>query len=201
MKVIGITGGIGSGKSTVIKILLKLGCKIIDADNLAKEILMKGSLAYDKVVTEFGEKILDSNNEINRKILAKIVFENKESLLKLESITHKDILLNISKKVAKLKMDKGKTKVIAIEASIPVKEGFINICDEIWVITANINIRIQRMIKRDNLKVEDIMKRINAQLKEREYRKIGNVLIKNNKGIDLLEKKVFKNYNRIISKF
>ncbi|TYQ13334.1 UNVERIFIED_CONTAM: dephospho-CoA kinase [Acetivibrio alkalicellulosi] len=192
MRVIGITGGIGSGKSTVSKILSGFGAKVIEADEIAKGIMVKGEKAFSEVVDYFGDQILDLSGQIDRKKLASIVFVDKDKLNALNQITHKYVSVNILKLIDKYKDE----KTVVVDAAIPIKKGFIDVSDEIWVVTANKELRIKRVMKRSGLTYSEVLERINSQLEDDYYLSISDIIIYNDGTYEELENKVINIYNR-----
>src|SRR5659263_764731 len=130
MKIIGITGGIASGKSMVSSILQTLGAKIIDCDIVAKEIVMKGRPAYYELIGHFGENVLKVDGEIDRKKLAEIVFNNKDERLAINNITHKYVYIELDNIIEEAKRDC--TRILAVEASVPERNLFRSLTDEVW---------------------------------------------------------------------
>jgi len=196
VKVIGVTGGIGSGKSTVSRILKDLGAKIVDADKIARKILVKGGKPLEDVVNYFGKEILDSDGELNRKKLADIVFNKSEKLTVLNKITHGYIAEEIIKAVSSYKADNA-ADIIVIDAPIPIEHGFIDQSDEIWVVTANREVRISRIMERNGLSREDAEKRIDSQQSDEAYLSIADEIIVNEGSIEELENTVAKLFVKI----
>ncbi|MDQ2085271.1 dephospho-CoA kinase [Herbivorax sp. ANBcel31] len=186
MRVIGITGGIGSGKSTASSILSRLGVKIIEADKISRYIMKKGYRAFDEVVDYFGDEILDKQGEIVRKRLADIVFKNEKKLEVLNNITHKYISKEIVKKIKKCDIEDS----VVVDAAIPLKNGFLDVSDEIWFITADIDIRIERVIERSNLTYGKVIDIIKMQPDDDYYYFISDITIYNNGNYNELEEKV-----------
>lgn len=191
MRIIGITGGIGSGKSTVSRILFTLGAKIIDADVIARKVVSKGEQALKEIIEYFGEELLDEKGELNRKKLADIVFSDAEKLAVLNNITHKYIAEEIIGQIKKEK-EEGKYDVIVVDVPLPVEHGFIDTVDEIWVINANKETRIRRIMDRNGISYEEAQSRINSQASVYEYAAIGDEVIENNTDIIDLEKAIVK---------
>lgn len=191
LRIIGITGGIGSGKSTVSQILRDLGAKIIDADKIAKEIVFKGGVVLKELIEFFGSQILDESGGLDRKKLGEIVFNNPEKLEVLNKITHKYIVERIFKDLEKAKKE-GKWDIVVVDAPLPVKHGFMDTVDEVWVITADKETRIKRIMERNGLTYEEALSRISSQLKDSEYLEIADVVIPNDGSIEDLEKSVVK---------
>lgn len=191
VRVIGVTGGIGSGKSTVSRILYDLGARVIDADLIAREVTSKSGKAYEEILDYFGREILDEKENIDRKKLAGIVFKHFDKLKVLNRITHKYITENILKTLERLKND-DESDVVVIDAPIPIEHGFIDVTDEIWVVTADIETRVKRIMERNGFTREEALNRINSQWKNEDYLKIADEVIYNNGSIEELEKTVVK---------
>jgi dephospho-CoA kinase len=184
-KVIGITGGIGSGKSTVSRILSeKLNAPILDADKIAKEAVNSPEIIL-KIKKFFGESIFDNPQIINREKLSDIVFSNENKLLELNKIIHPYVIEEIEKKVNELKQD---NEYIILDVPLP-NESFINLSDKIIVVVANEETRIKRVMTRSNLSEDSVKKRIEKQMPVENYIKLADFLIKNNSSmVDLVEK-------------
>lgn len=180
--IIGITGGIGSGKSTVAKILRNMNYPVIDADIIAKDLLNdKNTLTILK--HEFPQAFTD--NTLNKKILSDIVFTSKQKLLKLNSITHPEI----AKKIQYI-INTAKEDLIFLDAPLPTKECFLDIVNEIWVVSTSLEIRLERIMKRSNISQNTAMKIIESQMTEEEYLALSNIIIKNDGTKKELEDKI-----------
>lgn len=177
MRIIGITGGIGSGKTTTAKILESLGAYIIDADEIAKGLLKNGYKAYNEIIDFFGSEILDENYEIDRKKLAGIVFNDKSKLTVLNEIMHTQVYIKIKDIINQLKQEDFKGIVI-LDVPIP-NEEFKKISDEIWVVDSDDETRISRVVKRMGITREEAVKRMNAQLKREDYLRLADKVIRN----------------------
>jgi dephospho-CoA kinase len=191
MKVIGITGGIGSGKSTVAHILAELGARVIDADIISKDIMVKGSEALKEITECFGNEILTEAEELDRKKLGDIVFGDAEKLEKLTVITHKYIIEEIIERVEREKNKSG-SNLIILEASIPIEHGFKDIVDEIWVVISDIEHRIKRVMNRNGYSYAQVLERIKSQISDEEYIKIGHKVIKNSGNLAELKNEINK---------
>lgn len=194
LRVIGVTGGIGSGKSTVSKILFELGAQVIDADVIARDIIRKGQRAYNDIIDYFGAGILDKNKEIDRKKLAAEVFNNKEKLEALNSITHKSVARVI---IEKLEDFKKKYETIVIDAPIPIEHGFLDIANEVWVVVSDREKRIERVMKRSGLTYDEVVERINAQLSDDHYSGLADLIIRNDGTYEELEKNIKRTLSRL----
>lgn len=153
-----ITGGIGSGKSVVSRILSELGYEVYDSDSRAKE-LMDNSSEIKKALTEaFGEGVVNADGEIDRKLLSSIVFNNGDALKKLNSIVHKAVLDDIMKWCEKYVCYR-----LFVETAILYQSGLDKLVDEVWEVMAPEEIRIQRVMKRNNVSAEEASRRIESQ--------------------------------------
>lgn len=171
---IGITGGIGSGKSTVSEYLLKLGYEVVDADLIAREITMAGSETLNKLAKEFGPEIIETDGNLNRKKLGEIVFTDKEKRNVLDSITHReiyDIILD--------RFKKNKDKIVFLDAALLFETGLDREVDAIWVIVADKDKRVQRVVKRDETTAEHVLNRIESQLSDEEKEREADYVIDN----------------------
>ncbi len=186
---IGLTGGSGSGKSTICSILKDYNMFIIDADSIAHDIIKKGNDAYNEVINIFGENILDENKEIARKKLGEIVFNNKEKLDILIKITHKYVVIEIKNLINKINKDKS-FKHIVIDAPLLIEAELHKIVDEVWVIYADINTRINRIIQRDNITKIQAENRIKSQMSWEELSSYANVIIDNSKDFSTTLKQI-----------
>lgn len=191
MKIIGVTGGIGSGKSTVSGILADLGAKVINADHIARKVVARGEKALNELVEHFGLEILNADGSLDRKKLGSMVFNDPESLEFLNNITHKYIAEKIIQELEEIKAQRN-TDVIVLDVPIPIKHGFTDIADTIWVIAADKETRIDRIMKRSGLTREEAISRINAQKNDEEYERIADEIIFNNGDIIQLEKDVVR---------
>ena len=198
IKVIGVTGGIGSGKSTVAEILADFGGVLIDADKVAKALMKPGQKAYAAVVEYFGTGILKRDDgEIDTKVLGQIVFSDKQKLKKLNDLTHKIVGSEIKRNVDEIKsamyakpLEKGDLRFIILDVPIPVEEGFFDIANTIWVVIANDDIRVERIVKRNGIGEDEAERKIKSQMTNGEYLAIADVVIENETDIELLRKSV-----------
>ncbi|NJD04691.1 MAG: dephospho-CoA kinase [Ruminiclostridium sp.] len=191
MRIIGVTGAIGSGKSIVSKILNDLGAVIVDADILSRTVTAKGSDALGELVSYFGEEILMQNGELDRQKLADIVFNDKVKLHALNAITHKHIVKRIQSAIDNIKAA-GKCEVIALDAPIPIEHGFIDIVDEVWVVTADGEKRKNRIMERSGYTLEEAESRLDSQMTDEEYLRLADEILENNGEIEELEKSVVR---------
>ncbi|AEE91750.1 dephospho-CoA kinase [Tepidanaerobacter acetatoxydans] len=184
MTVVGLTGGIASGKSTVSSLLKDKGAAIIDADEIAKEIMSKGKPVWINVVNHFGEQILnDDKSDIDRKKLADIVFSDRIQLEALNSLTHPEILKEIKKQLENYK--KAGRKVIVIDAALLLESGLDALVDEVWLVAVDEKTQIKRLIMREkDMAHAQALNRIKSQMPLKEKLKYANRVIDNNAGIE-----------------
>lgn len=171
--IIGVMGGVGSGKSTVLNYLENnYEANIIEADKVAKEVMLPGNDVYNEIVKTFPEVIVD--NKIDSKKLAEIVFNNKEQLEKLNSITHPGAVKEI---VSRIKSSKN--RIIVVESAILLGSGVEQYCDELWFVFCNRDTRIKRLIQSRGYSKEKCISVIESQPADEEYNKGADEFIDN----------------------
>lgn len=179
MQTLGIVGGIGAGKSTIVSLLCELKkCYVIGADEMGHRILLKNDLAYDKVVETFGQGILDEEGQIVRSRLGAIVFADQEKLNQLNAITHPIIYSEIEKRVKACKEEEEWDFVI-IDAALLIEIGLIPLTDQVIGVYADEEARIARLMQRDQFTKEQAMERISKQKKWEELEKVSHYIIDN----------------------
>ncbi len=185
---VGITGGIGAGKTTVCKIFEELGAKVIYADELAKEIMENDESLKKKIKKIFGEKSY-IGGKLNRKFIADIIFSSDEKRKLLESIVHPAVIKRILSDLKKI-ADEGKYNFVIVEAALIFESGFDKELDYVLVVDADDEIKIKRIMERDKCSKEEVLKRMRAQLDSKIKRKLADMVIINDGDIDELRKKV-----------
>ena len=181
--IIGLTGGIASGKSTVSKYLAEKGFKVYDADKIAKDISEK-KLVQEEIIATFGDKILEENRNIDRKKLKEIVFEDKEKLKQLNAIIHPKVI-DFYKKLK----EKNTDEIIIFDVPLLFESGIDKFCDKILVVISDYEIQLNRIVERDKIDRELASKIIKSQLSNKERIKKADVVIENNSSLeDLFEK-------------
>lgn len=173
--IIGLTGSFGSGKSAVAKIFKSKGAKVLDADRIAHDCMRKGSSVYRKVVSLFGEGILNKTKEIDRPRLGDIVFKNNAHLKKLNSIVHPEVIRKIKNELRRIK--KG---VIILDAPLLLEAGLGPAVDKIVVVKLNKDTQIKRLLKKGNLSRAKIRQIIKSQIPLRQKLRIADFIIDNN---------------------
>ena len=183
--IIGLTGNSGSGKGAAGEILAELGCLVIDCDKVAHENMAKGGIAYDDIVGAFGSEILKENGEIDRKILGGIVFADKKKLEKLNNIAHKYVKKRVEEIIAKNKS----YDFIVVDAPVLKEAGMTDTVDCIWLVTADENTRLKRVMKRDNITEDAARARFKNQ-QPFDENEADAVIHNNNDNKDELKKEV-----------
>lgn len=191
MKVIGLTGGIGSGKSTVSDYLIRKGFHVLDADKIAREIVLPGSDMLIKLKDVFGREIIQEDGSLDRKKLGALVFSDPEKRQMLDSMMHTEILelihvrllrLHEESEMAALSSDPEeflKYKVIFIDAPLLFETGLDKIVSETWVIDVDDETRIDRIMERDGLNREEIQKIFDTQMARSEKNRLADVILDN----------------------
>ena len=177
MKVYGLTGKTGAGKSTVAEKLEKMGFCVIDGDKIARSITEKGKPAISMLANEFGCDIIEDDGSLNRKLLASRAFKDRESTAKLNAITHPIIKAEFEKELRKAEAEGFSFAVI--DAAALLESSCKDLCEKIIVVTAPEEIRLSRILLRDGITKEQALIRINAQFPDEYYNEKADILIRN----------------------
>lgn len=192
MKVLGITGGVGSGKSVVLSIMEeKFGCKTILCDLVAHDLMQPGEKSYVEIVKTFGKEILHEDQTINRKALGAIVFGDEEKLGKLNAITHPNVKEEVKARIAKIK-EEGVASAICLEAALLIETGYEDVYDELWYIYVNRETRYQRLYEGRGYSREQTDSIMKNQLSEEEFRAHADVVIDNSYTVEETEAQIRK---------
>jgi dephospho-CoA kinase len=194
-RVIGLTGGIGTGKSTVSQYLSELGAAIIDADKLGHEVYLPNTESWRDLVKTFGKEILTPANKIDRKKLATIVFNNPEKLQQLNAIVHPRMFA-IAKQRIEDNRRKG-TKVVILDAPILFETNWTPLVEEVWVVVANEANVVKRAVARSGLTEEQVRLRIRSQMSNEERIQRAQAVIHNDGTAEDLRKKVNELWQRL----
>ena len=197
MRIIGLTGGIASGKSSVARIMESLGGVIVDADLLAREAVLPGKPAYRSIVAEFGKGILNPDGTIDRQTLGRIVFSDPSARRKLERITHPAIARLAEQRLSGLR--ESGVQVVVYMAPLLIEAGVTDRVDEIWVVYVDRETQVERLIRRDGIGREEALQRLAAQMPMDEKIKLGNVVIDNNGAPHETEQQVREIWKREIT--
>ncbi|NOX62116.1 MAG: dephospho-CoA kinase [Chloroflexi bacterium] len=184
--IIGLTGNIGVGKSTVLHMLARRGAHIIDADKVAHQVMAPGGRAYDAIVSAFGERILNEKGEIDRSILGDMVFSDQNKLAQLERIVHPAVYAAILDEIERADAD-----IVVIEAIKLLESGMtLGLCDQVWVVTAPVETQIQRLMQDRNMSREEAERRMAMQSPQTFKVSQADVVIDNSGTLDELEAQV-----------
>ncbi|MFA5145452.1 MAG: dephospho-CoA kinase [Candidatus Omnitrophota bacterium] len=173
--ILGLTGSFGSGKTTVAGMFRSLGAYIIDADSLAHGCLKPGGPGYKKIINAFGKGILCGNKTIDRKQLARVVFNNRPLLLKLNGIIHPQVIRAIGNKIRSLKAG-----VIVLDAPLLFEAGLNKAVDKIIVVKTNRKEQVKRIYSKGLFTKADILKRIKSQIPLARKSRLADFIIDNN---------------------
>ena len=185
LMIIGVTGNIGCGKTTVALVFKKLGAEVIDADKLAHQAISLKGASYKKIIAVFGEAVLGKDESIDRRKLGRVVFEDRKLLSRLNRIIHPEVIKQIKKRIAR-----SKKEVVVLDAPLLIESGLHKIVDKTIVVKADLRHRISRIDNKLSLSESEISKRQSFQLPLREKIRFADFIIDNNGSIDKIEKQV-----------
>lgn len=197
MIVIGLTGGIGTGKSTVSQMLASLGAVIIDADKLGHQALQSSSPIRHELVAAFGQRILKPDGQIDRARLGEIVFNDPRALKRIDEIMHPALFRTVETMLAEYRR-KGE-KVAVVEAAALIEAKWMSLMDEIWVTTAPERTVVGRLRERSGLSEEQTLSRIRSQITQAERQKYASVVINTDCSLDEVRRQVEAQWQRVIS--
>ncbi len=196
-KVVGLTGGIASGKSTVSNYLRKCGIAIIDADVIARQVVDIGEPTYQQIVEYFGQSILAADRQIDRKALGAIVFNDEAKLEVLESFTHPAIIAAFKTQILDLQKN-SKTPFIVLDIALLFEVGMQVLCDEVWLVVLDRQSQIDRLCQRDGISAAEAARIIDLQMPMTEKAKLADVLIDNNGDVKALQNQIDTHCQRIL---
>lgn len=173
--IIGITGGVGVGKTTILEYLKNnYNAYVIEADKVAHDLMLPGSVCYEKIIQEFGTT--------DRKLLGEITFKDPEKLKLLSEIIHPEVRSEIERSVRDIQATEP-DKLIVIEAALLIEAGYESLCDQMWCVTADYEIRKQRLMESRGYTQEKIDRIIANQLKDCEFKKHCDYVVENNNNL------------------
>lgn len=190
--VIGLMGNIGSGKSTVLRMLEKLGAKAIDADALVREVMRKDTPVWQSIVHSFGEDILSPRGEIDRKKLGSLVFHDPDALDRLEKIVHPAVDERIKEII-----QRSDQPVIAIEAVKITQSTIYDQLNALWLVTCPAEERLHRVLKTRDVDEEDVTRRLRAQMTVDQQAELADVLIDNGGTVEHTWEQVKREWEKI----
>lgn len=188
MYIIGLTGGIASGKSTVSGMLRSLGAKVIDADQIAREVVQPGCAALKEIAAVFGSSVLSDNGGLNREVLGKIVFNNSEARQKLNNITHNRICEQVWKAIVQLEREG--YNMVVLDVPLLFETGWDAQVNEVWVVAVPIDVQIDRLMKRNRFTRAEALARIASQMDLKSKVERADVIIDNGASKDVTRRQV-----------
>lgn len=190
--VIGITGSISTGKTFVTDYLSKMGYQVIDADVLSRKVLSKGEEGYYKVIKHFSREILDDDENINRRKLAEIIFNNEDEKNILESIVHPQVINKMLELISNIK----KGEIVFLSIPLLFEINFEKYLDKTVVVYSNKEIQIKRLMERDKIDYEYALKKIDSQFSQDKKVELADYIIDNS----FSKEETIKNINSLIEK-
>jgi dephospho-CoA kinase len=190
--VIGLTGGIASGKSLVADILRELGAEIIDADEVYRSLIVPGAPLYEKILSQWGKEILNDNGHIDRRKLGTMVFSDPEQRHRLDALTHPAIIDSI-----KEKLEKGEKKISVVVAPLLLEAGQKALVNQVWLVVLDEETQLRRLSGRDNLSGEEARRRIQSQMPQREKEKYADLTIDNSGSKEMTRTQVLRQWQKI----
>ena len=194
---IGLTGGIGSGKSSVSNILRSWNAHIFDADLVAKKILNHNESAQNEVITEFGTDVIGSKGIIDKKKLSRIVFHDEDHQIKLNAIIHPYVFSEIDEEFETI-LKKDKNELFVVDAALIYESGADTHMDYVVVVTSHLGLKIERVLAKGELTREEFLKRADLQWPDEEKIQLADFVIQNNGSHEDLLRETKKTYNLLI---
>ena len=197
MFVVGVTGGIGSGKSTAARMLGEFGGFIFDADQVAKQLIDTNEALQQELIDEFMDDIIDSSGEIVKSKLARIGFSSQANQEMLNEIIHPFVIQANEEKIDEVR-ERGDTELYVVDAPLLFEAGMDQRCDYTVLVYARLRLRLERAMKRGNLSRDEILRRMDLQMPEEEKMEIADFVIDNNSDEAHLREEVLRIYNEIM---
>ncbi len=176
MRIVGLTGGFGSGKSFVASLFKKLGAKVVDADKLGHKALNRGSATYKKIVAAFGKKVLSADLSIDRKVLAGIVFTDRKDLAKLNRIVHPVVIKEIVKRIGAAE----KNEILIVDAPLICEANITGLMDALIVVKASKKNQVERASEKSGMQERDVCRRIAMQMPLKRKIRYADYVVDNN---------------------
>jgi len=195
-KVIAVTGGIGSGQSTVCTRLLERGCRIIDVDKKAKQIINKDAALQRELKKVFGEKIFSADGKLNRKLLAQIAFKEESNTLQLNNLIHPRMVAEVVEEMESARFS-GKYPLIVIDAALIYEISIEQMFDAIIVVYASMENRIKRVMERDGLSRREIITRVRRQIPLDDKKQWADFVVDNNGSLDDLKRQTDQIFEKL----
>ncbi len=193
MFIIGVTGGIGCGKSTVAALAAQAGLPVLDADAISREVTDTDGIAIPEIKEAFGRRAIAADGAMDRQWVAAMAFRDKPALDRLSAIIHRHVLEQMANRI-EAHREKG-DKALVLDVPIPIERGFVDVCDQVWLVWADDAVRIPRLLAR-GMPEEDIRRRIAMQMTRAEYEELADRVILNNGTREELAQSVYELFAR-----
>ena len=197
MLIVGLTGNIGSGKSSVSRLFKDLGAAVLDTDQVARDVVVPGTEGLTKLVELFGNSILNPDGSLNRLQTAEIVFGNQDKLKQLNGIVHPAIREVLTKVIAEYRAEP-KEPLLIIEAPLLIEVGLYKMVDQVWLVTVDEQEQIQRVMGRDQATLEQVLQRIEAQMPQKDKIPYADIVIDNSGDLNSVEQQVSKIWSDLV---
>ncbi|MDL2289364.1 dephospho-CoA kinase [Clostridia bacterium OttesenSCG-928-F22] len=197
MKLLGLTGGIGSGKSTISRMLAELGAKVIDADSVSRELSRPGGKVYEAILSTFGEDYRAQDGTIDRAKLAALVFGDAKQLKKLNEVTHPLIVQAMWDEVQRYKEQPFPPEVVVLDVPLLIETGMHKGVDAVWLAVCEECVKIKRIMLRDKCTKDEALKRINSQATDAQRMPYATAVIDNSSALEQTKKTVTQLYREL----
>jgi dephospho-CoA kinase len=187
--IIGITGGMGAGKSAVTQIIRENGFVVLDADVISREVTRKDAPLLRMLVKEFGIEIINEDGTLNRRLLADIAFADKQKTNRLNDLVQTAILVRAFERIYQMGL-RGHDDIVFFDVPMLFEAEWQGLMNQVWLVTAPEDVRIERVLARDGLSLEEIKTRMSLQMSEEEKKKKADVVINNSSDLEYLQKQV-----------
>ena len=191
--IVGLTGGIGSGKTTVAAMFAQRGAQVIDTDVIAREIVQRPSAVLDQIRAEFGSTVIRADGSLDRPALARIIFADDKQRTKLNHITHPEILKRVLAHITA----QPPGAVVVVVVPLLFESGFDHSCDRSVAVVASPDVRRSRLQERDGISGTDVEARMRAQLPDAEYERRADIVIRNEENLTALGREVDRAWEKL----
>ena len=198
MIVVGLTGGIATGKSTVAAILTDAGLIVIDADTVSHDVIKKGLPAWREIVKHFGDEVLFPDGEINRTYLGNIIFNDADKKHALNRIVHPVVSQEMSRRLDQIKRDTPDA-IVVLDVPLLLESGMRKGMSEVIVVYIPEHLQIKRLMARDNLSEADALSRIRSQMPIEEKKKLAGIVIDNSFSLEKTKKRTLEVYRYLLT--
>jgi dephospho-CoA kinase len=194
--VAGLTGGIATGKSTVSQMLATLGARVVDADRIARQVVAKGLPAWQRIVTAFGRGVLLPEGEINRSVLADMVFGHPDKQATLNRIVHPKVREEMQRRIVRLRRSEP-SAVVVLDVPLLIEAEWLDDLDEIILVYTPESIQLQRLMVRDGLSESDALRRIRSQMPVEQKLAQSTIIIDNSGTLEATRKQTEQVYQKL----